>query len=140
MIGDAKIFKASILMMVSLFFPLMWNLIPIEVIWTFPFFDIALNKFSLNPTETVSRPVQTIAPFYFCFVLSPLYIYCRGLVPEMKYGKINIWTIHFIYTSIQAVDLFMAYCKLPYYRTAFIFFGLLVHLLYWRDSSKQVET
>jgi len=121
--------------MVSLFLPLCWNLIPIEILWSFPLFDESCDCFSWNPLEHRTYPIQTIAPYYFSFVLCPLFIYTRGLAPEMKVGKINLWTMHFIYTSIQALDLFIAVLQIPYYRTFFVFTGIILHVKLLLDET-----
>lgn len=116
----------SALLMLSLFLPLCWNFIP-DIDWTFFFYDASCKCFSLSPTKTASRSIQALAPFYFNFLLVPIYIYCRGLIPIMdvriRRFRINLWHLHIFYLTIQAVDLFISYLQIPYYRTFFIMVG-----------------
>lgn len=114
-------------MMASLFLPLLHNFIPEDLIWAFPFFDAQCECFSWNPSEFRKYPIKAIVPFYFAFGVAPIYIYCRGLVPEMKAIGINLWGFHFIYYTIQAFDIFMAFGQIQYYRTVFIFLGMALH-------------
>lgn len=118
------------LLMLCLFFPYAWYFIPYDLVWTFLFFDASTQEFSLNPVETRSYPIQTIAPFYFSFVAIPIYIYARGLIPVMTVWGINVWAFHFGYTSILAADLFLSFSHTPYIRTVAIVLGVCLHSLW----------
>jgi len=134
--NEEKILRATILMMVALLLPLLWNMIPISIIWAFPFFDAKCQCFSWSPVEYRSYPIQTIAPLYFSFGVVPIYIYCRGLVQEMKVWNIDLWVFHLAFYAIQAFDIFLAFSQIPYYRTFFVFVGITLHIKYLLDNNR----
>jgi hypothetical protein len=123
--------KATVLLMVSLFLPLIWRIFPYESEWTFPFFDDACDCFSFNPKETRTYYFVDILPYYSSFILVPIYIYTRGLIPQMKVFGINLWSVHFVYFSLQALDLFLAFLMVQNYRPFFAFFGAFLHAAWW---------
>lgn len=130
----------SSLLMLSLFLPLSFNFIPYEAVWAFPFFDASTQEFSLSPSEYRSYPIQTIAPFYFQYLLAPIYLTSKALVPYMvvtfkKGVKVNLWTFHIAYLSLQAVDLFMSFSQTPYFRTFFILTGVALHVKWLFDDN-----
>jgi hypothetical protein len=132
-----EILKASILMMVSLFLPLAHNFISSDLMWSFPYFDANCECFSFNPKGYRSYPIKAIVPFYFAFGVVPIYIYCRELVPQMILGVFNLWSLHFIYYTIQAVDIFIAFGTIQYYRTAFILVGIALHVKFLLNTYKE---
>ena len=127
----------SMLLMLSLFCPLLWNFIP-DIDWTFIFYDVSCKCFSWNPIKYTHRTIQDLAPFYFNFILMPVYILSKGLIPEMVVSigkiKINLWNYHIMYVSLQAIDLFLSYLQFPYYRTAFIVVGLILQVKWLMDE------
>jgi hypothetical protein len=128
----------SALMMLSLFLPLCFNFIPYDIVWTFPFFDGSTQEFSFNPVEYRTYPIQTIAPFYFPYLLIPIYLLSKSLIPDMVVSigklKINLWSYHLTYVSLQAIDLFLSFSQTPYFRTGFIVVGVVLHVRWLLDN------
>ena len=113
----------SMLLMLSLFLPLMWNFIDKDVIWCFPYFDAVLKDFSLNPTEYRCYPLRDVLPFYFYPFQVCIYLVCFRLLKNF-----NLWGFHLVYFAIQSVDLMLCFSQLPYYRTFFIVVGCALQL------------
>jgi len=106
--------------------------------WSFPYLDNTTYSFSLSPIEYRTYQLRDILPLYFPFFLVPIYIACKGLIPEMVVSigkiKINLWAVHITYVSLQAIDLFLSFSQTPYFRTGFIVVGLILQVKWLMDE------
>jgi hypothetical protein len=123
-----KIQKTSILLIVSLFLPLGWYLIPEGYVYPFPLFE-------------KQYPLRDIYPYFSQYLVTCIYVLAFNIVSkELLRNPIigYLWYYYAIFEALKFIDFVLVFHQTPFRTTScFIILSVtLYHLYYIYNNQK----
>lgn len=109
-----RVLLSSSILLASLILWGLWNIIPVEYEFKFPFYDIKNKVISFSPEDKLGYQLYDIMPYLVDRFIPIIYFVCFNIVGEMRMPILgNIWNYYLFFHIFLFVEYVFFFKQVP---------------------------